>query len=205
MGFPERQTGNIDSAACQCRRGRHRIRLYRREPDSPCHVDLQAHSTRGEGNKVVRYMPVALVHTRAWLKNAIEEGQSDDARMILRGNLKDYPFVDPKLGLFRVTVKARGTSLHYADGWPRIDNIKGDVLIERNFIEVHAVSGEIGGTRLGKVRRGFPNSTATTTWWKSRGSPKARPPLFSISSVPARCASISTALPTPCAPPAPPS
>jgi uncharacterized protein (TIGR02099 family) len=126
--------------------------VYRVETGTPGYVDIQARITRAEAKKVPRYMPLTMgENTRNWLKNALEAGHSDDARLTLRGNLGEFPFLNPKQGLFRVTVKARDTSLHYADGWPRIDGIKGDILFERNFMEVHATAGTIQGTKLSKV------------------------------------------------------
>ena len=132
--------------------------VYRVETGTPGYVDIQARINRAEGKRVARYMPITLGEaTRTWLKHAIETGHSDDARLTLRGNLGEFPFLNPKQGLFRVTVKARDTSLHYADGWPRIEGIKGDILFERNFMEVHATAGTIQGTKLSKVDVKIPD------------------------------------------------
>jgi len=130
---------------------------YRPEPGTPGYIDMQARLTRADGRKIERYMPAAMVHTRGWLKNAIAAGGSDDARLTLRGNLRDFPFVNPKQGLFRVTVKAHDVDLNYADGWPAIEKIKGDVLIERNFLEVHGQSAQVRGAKLGKVDVRIPD------------------------------------------------
>ena len=130
---------------------------YRMEPGTPGYVDVQARLTRADGKRVPRYMPNALAHTRDWLKRSMDDGVVDDARLTLRGNLRDYPFLNPKLGLFRVTVKVRDVGLLYSDGWPRLEKIRGDLLFERNFMEVHAQSATTRGAKLTKVDARIPD------------------------------------------------
>jgi uncharacterized protein (TIGR02099 family) len=131
--------------------------LYRVETGTPGYVDMQARITRAEGKRVYRYMPIALSQTRGWLQKAIDEGAVDEARLTLRGNLRDYPYMNPKLGLFRVNVKVRDVGLVYAEGWPRLDKIRADLLFEKNFMEIHAQSAAMRGTKLSHVDVRIPD------------------------------------------------
>jgi len=131
--------------------------LYRVETGTPGYVDLQARITRAEGKRVYRYMPNTLTNTRSWLKKSLDEGVVDDARFILRGNLRDYPYFNPKQGLFRVTVKVHDAGLIYAEGWPRLEKIRADLLFEKNFMEVHAQSAATRGAKLTSVDVRIPD------------------------------------------------
>jgi uncharacterized protein (TIGR02099 family) len=131
--------------------------LYRVETGTPGYVDIQARITRAEGKRVYRYMPIALSQTRGWLQKSIDEGAVDEARLILRGNLRDYPYLNPKLGLFRVNVKVRDVGMIYAEGWPRLEKIRADLLFEKNFMEIHAQSAAMRGTRLNHVDVRIPD------------------------------------------------
>ena len=126
--------------------------LYRSEPDTPGHVELNARLTRGVGARAQRYLPKHLEVTRAWLQTAIEKGSVDEAVFHLKGNLRDFPFVDPKRGAFKVALKLSDTNLLYASGWPRIENARGELVFERNSMEFRSnAAGMIGLARLGRV------------------------------------------------------
>ena len=126
---------------------------YRAVPDSPGYMELSGRLTRGEAARVHRYMPAALSPgLRTWVKEAIEAGHSNDVRFKLRGNLFDFPFVDPKEGEFQVAVKVEGGRLFYADAWPRANDIKGDLLFERSSMSFKSrTAGTILGAKIGAL------------------------------------------------------
>ena len=47
-----------------------------------------------------------------------------------RGDLAKFPFRNPKDGTFRVTARVTDGLLDYAQGWPKIDGISGELLFE---------------------------------------------------------------------------
>jgi len=131
---------------------------YRAVPGTSGYVDLNGHLDRADARRVYRYMPLSTgAHTRVWLKGAIDEGGADDVRLTLRGNLRDFPYLDHKLGLFRVTVKTRDIGIVYSEGWPRIEKIRGDLIFEGNSLELHSQSAMTRGTRLTRVDIRIPD------------------------------------------------
>ncbi|MDP1634316.1 MAG: DUF3971 domain-containing protein, partial [Gallionellaceae bacterium] len=88
---------------------------------------------------------------RDWLRVSITGGRSDDARLRLKGDLKDFPFADGKNGIFQVSAKFAGANLRYAPDWPGIDNIAGDLLFEGKRMRISASRGSIYGVTVSKV------------------------------------------------------
>ena len=125
---------------------------YRPTPVGPGVVDLQARLTRADGTAVWRYMPLVVNRdTREWLQHSIVGGTALDARLRLKGDLKDFPFVDNKGGQFQVRARIAGAHLDYAQGWPAIDAIDGELLFEGAGMKVTADRGRIFGVQLAAV------------------------------------------------------
>lgn len=121
-------------------------------------VDLQARLTRANGAAVWRYMPLTVNRdTRDWLQHSIVGGTAHDARLRLKGDLKDFPFVDGKGGQFQVRARIAGARLEYADGWPAIDGIDGELLFEGAGLKVSAERGRIFGVGLSQVSAVVPD------------------------------------------------
>jgi uncharacterized protein (TIGR02099 family) len=114
-------------------------------------VDLSAELQRADVRSLDRYVPrVGILgeKTRAWLVGAIREGTSTDTRLRLRGDLRQFPFRDSAEGQFEVVAKFRDGVLAYADGWPEIRAIDGELRIERDRLEVVARSARILGAQV---------------------------------------------------------
>lgn len=101
---------------------------YRYTGEGPGSIDLKAGLAHVDGRAVWRYMPsVVNTTTRHWLRDALLAGTGSEAKLILQGDLSHFPFVDKKQGQFLVTVKAHDVTLDYANGWPQISGIDGDL------------------------------------------------------------------------------
>lgn len=130
---------------------------YRYSGDGPGEIDLEASIERANGNVVWRYMPHAVnANARDWLRRGIVSGTAHDARLVLNGNLRDFPFRDPATGKFLVTAKARDVRIDYADGWPVIDGVSGDMSFDFGM-HVHATAGRILGAELPDVKVSIPD------------------------------------------------
>lgn len=120
-------------------------------------MDITAHLSRGEATAVYRYLPHAVgQHTYEWVRQALLSGQSDDTRLVLKGDLKHFPF-DKGGGEFKVAVKMVNGSLEYAQGWPRISGVNGMLVFHDKAMSLTADSGRILGARLGPVRVSIPD------------------------------------------------
>ncbi|MBS1144781.1 MAG: hypothetical protein H6R14_2187 [Proteobacteria bacterium] len=130
---------------------------YRYTGDGPGEIDLTASVERGEGTAVWRYMPHAVnAAARNWIRRGIVGGRGYDGKLILKGNLRDFPFRDGKGGKFIVTAKAAGARVDYADGWPVIDDIDADMSFDTGM-RIKASKGRILGATLADVKVDIPD------------------------------------------------
>ena len=130
---------------------------YRTAGSTRGSIDLTGNLTRADARYVSRYVPLVLgKNARDWLDTAFIAGQSNDVSLRLKGNLDDFPFAEGKGGVFQVAAKVTGGVLHYADGWPRIENIAGDLIFRGKRMDVYARQGAIFNVRLAKVHVEIP-------------------------------------------------
>ncbi len=133
---------------------------YAWQGEGPGVIDLTAQLARADGKATARYLPLSSVmgaHARDWVASAVLAGRASDVRLRLKGDLRDFPFVDPAKGQFQVTAKVSDAVLDYAAGWPRIEAIEGSLLFERDRIEVLGSSGSILGVKIADVRVALPS------------------------------------------------
>lgn len=127
--------------------------------DGPGAIDLWAQLNRADARQLAKYLPHGAMmggeKTREWLVRAIVAGRSSDARLRLRGDLRDFPFTDPTRGQFNVTARIEDGVLDYAAGWPRIEKIEGELVFDRERMQIAARSGTIQGAALSDVRVGI--------------------------------------------------
>ena len=129
---------------------------YRYSGDGPGDIDLLASIDRGEGTAVWRYMPHAVnADARAWIRRGIVGGRGYDGRLVLKGNLKDFPFRNGG-GQFIVTAKAADAKVDYAAGWPVIEHIDADMSFGIGM-KIQASKGKILGASLSGVSVELPD------------------------------------------------
>ncbi|MDR2614779.1 MAG: TIGR02099 family protein, partial [Candidatus Accumulibacter sp.] len=134
---------------------------YRTTGDGPGSIDVSAALERADARAVWRYLPhVVGRDTRDWLRDSLLAGRATETRLILKGDLKDFPFLDERLGQFLVTVKAHDAVLDYAKGWPRIEGIFADVRFAGKHMTIEAQQGQILGARLTNTRVHIPDLDA---------------------------------------------
>jgi uncharacterized protein YhdP len=128
--------------------------------EGPGVVDLTAQLSRAEGKSTAKYLPMSPLmgaRVRDWTAAAVLGGEASNVQLRLKGDLRDFPFVDPAKGQFQVAAKISGGILDYVSGWPRIEEIDGDLLFERDRIDVVGRSGSILGARLANVHVSLPS------------------------------------------------
>jgi uncharacterized protein (TIGR02099 family) len=126
---------------------------WRGGDSGPGTADFSGQLTRVDASRVARYVPLTVARdTRTWIEGAFIAGQSNDVRFQVKGDLARFPFPDNKGGTFFVIAKVTGGTLHYGDGWPRIENIEGDLAFRGRRMDISARNGSIHGVRLPKVR-----------------------------------------------------
>lgn len=143
---------------------------YRYKPGGSGEIDLTARLTRANAGAAWRYMPhVTTPEVRAWLRNGIVAGRSDDTRLRLKGDLEHFPFVDPKLGSFQVSGRFAGAVLRFAPGWPEMKDVAGDLLFEGRRMLITAHQGAVRGVGVSGVSAEIPDLGADDTQLLVRG------------------------------------
>jgi uncharacterized protein (TIGR02099 family) len=133
---------------------------YSNAGSGPGIIDVSAQFNRADAAHVAKYLPHARLmggdKTRDWLTSAIVAGHSGDVRVRIRGDLREFPFSDPLRGQFTVSARIERGVLNYADGWPRIHDINGELLFDRDRMEMVGRSGHIQNVALANVRVSIP-------------------------------------------------
>jgi uncharacterized protein (TIGR02099 family) len=116
----------------------------------PGTIDLHVKLARAPLADAHRYVPTIIAPSlREWLRRGIGGGTTSEATLVLVGDLAQFPFRDGKGGRFALQVKASDVALTYADGWPAITGIAGDVRIEGAHVSIDAARGRMGDIALG--------------------------------------------------------
>ncbi len=146
---------------------------YRNTGEGPGSIDLTAALTRGDARAVWRYMPKAVnADARYWLRDSLLSGSASDARLTLKGNLADFPFLDKTKGQFLVTVKANDVTLDYGTGWPKITGIYGDLRFEGAGMKIDIERGTMLGAHLEKTYAEIPDFDAPVSLLIVKGRAK---------------------------------
>ncbi len=139
---------------------------YAYDGKGPGVIDLSAQLERAASRHLAKYLPLASImgaETRNWVATSVLDGKSSDVRLRLKGDLRDFPFADASKGQFRVAAKVSGGALDYATGWPRVEGVDGELLFERDRMEITGRSGSILGTKVSNVRVSIPSLLAERT------------------------------------------
>lgn len=132
--------------------------IYRTAGSTRGSIDLTGSLTRADARFVGRYIPLTVGKSaRDWLDAAFLAGQSNDVSLRLKGNLDDFPFPEGRDGVFQVAAKVTGGALRYAEGWPPIQNIAGDLVFRGRRMDVRARQGSVFGARLSRVNVEIPD------------------------------------------------
>ncbi len=115
-------------------------------------ADLSGTLVRADAQQIWRYVPKSLSATQAWLKRALSAGEASDTRFRLKGALQDFPFADTKTGIFELKTRASGVVLDFADGWPPISALRGDLTFRGRRMDIRVQSAETLGVQLSDVR-----------------------------------------------------
>ncbi|MES2355258.1 MAG: YhdP family protein [Pseudomonadota bacterium] len=125
---------------------------YRDMGDKPGIIDFNGRFDRFDGRYIAFYLPSILRPVvREWLEGAIQGGNVSQATLRVVGDMNHFPFPDEKNGQFLLNVKLSDGILKFAEAWPSIKNIRGDVTLRGHGLEVKASEGTILGAKLSSV------------------------------------------------------
>ncbi len=119
-------------------------------------LDLQGQLTRADGTRVFRYLPLEIPqHTRRYVQESVTRGVASTVDFLVRGDLNEVPFPNPRDGDFRIAAKVSDVNYAYAPpslaaagktlAWPALTGVSGDLIFERNGMRVRNARGRIVG------------------------------------------------------------
>jgi uncharacterized protein (TIGR02099 family) len=118
----------------------------------PGALDLKAHLTRTNVEHLYHYLPLRThAGVRDWLKRALQRGTSNDVRIVVNGNLSEFPFPQGKGGQFLMTMKGQGGVLDYAAQWPPLSDIDADLAFDGTRFTLDATSAKILGATISRT------------------------------------------------------
>jgi uncharacterized protein (TIGR02099 family) len=152
---------------------KHRLHLGEGNAKAPAAIDLSARISEFDVTKIGRYLPVQTPETlRNWLTGALTSGSMRDVALVVKGDLANFPFnvdkpTDKSRGQFSIAGKIDNGVLNYSPGnftndgkaplWPLLEEIKGNLIVDRSRLEIKAESAKTGSVALSDVKATIPD------------------------------------------------
>ena len=121
---------------------------YTTAAGGPGVIDFTARLNRTDARHVARYIPFMNKAALDWLDRALLAGHASEVSLRLKGDLKDFPFQSAKGGVFQIAAKVTDATLHYADGWPVISGISGQLHFDGRRMDVTSNKASVLGARV---------------------------------------------------------
>lgn len=119
----------------------------------PGRLQLQGKLSRGQANRVWRYLPSVLpASARYYVRDALKSGQGEKVRFHVDGDLNEFPFKDDVGGKFRVYVPVKQVTLDYVPEvrqagqpyWPAFSHLDGELIFEGQRLRIERAQGRLG-------------------------------------------------------------
>lgn len=131
---------------------------YRYDGHGPGQIDLTGLIDTVPAARVPDYLPYVVGHdTLKWLGAALQGGQARNARLLLKGDLADFPFKGGKGGLFSVKADVADGRLRFDPAWPEIDGIQAQLLFENERMQIFSQQASTLGVPLHQVAVSIPD------------------------------------------------
>ena len=117
-------------------------------------LDLQAGISRADGARVHRYLPLGVPkEARQYVRESVVQGTATGARFRVKGDLRHFPFKNPRQGDFRITADVRDVTYAFVPpsatkgtvSWPALTQLSGTLVFERNGMQVKGAAGHFAG------------------------------------------------------------
>jgi uncharacterized protein (TIGR02099 family) len=134
-------------------------------------LDMSGRLTRGQATSVARYLPLGIpAETRDYVARSVLGGQVEAATFKVKGDLWQFPFSNAKEGEFRIAGTVSDVTLAYVPGapgeappWPAFDHVGGELVFDRNSMEIRQARARVYGYELSGVQGGIRNLADKST------------------------------------------
>ncbi|MBK4999628.1 TIGR02099 family protein [Pseudomonas sp. S31] len=131
------------------------IRLFL-EPDHESYMDLRVGLTEGDGRYTAKYLPEVLSPALdEWLRSAIVKGNVEQGYFQYQGSLNHG--ATPEARSISLFFKVNDAALDFQPGWPQVQHVDGDVLIEDSGVRIKARKGLLLDTQVSDVSVDIPH------------------------------------------------
>ncbi len=117
-------------------------------------LDLQASLSRADGKQVYRYLPLVVNRlARDYVRDAVQDGKSDDVQFVMKGDISQFPRIAPQKGIFKITAQVRDAQFAYVPQrlqmpgelpWPSLRKLNGELVIDGMQLHVKNASATLG-------------------------------------------------------------
>ncbi len=127
-------------------------RIYAKISEDSLYTDSQFYLDSAKANAVGNYFPELdkTQTTKKWLTEAIHEGEVESATVIMRGNMRAFPF-HKQSGVFQTHVNVEKGILEYKKDWPLLNDVEASVAINKDHIDITSRQATTLGSRIKKV------------------------------------------------------
>jgi uncharacterized protein (TIGR02099 family) len=143
------------------------------------HIDL---------NKIHRLLPPGTeTDLRHWLTQGLLQGRLENASVRIKGNLAELPFAKKGIldqNIFHITGKINEGKINYLPGefakdgvnpyWPLLSKINGQIIFDRESMDINAESGETEGIPVTKVHARIPDLLSNNVMLEIDGTASGR-------------------------------
>ncbi|CAM3316179.1 YhdP family protein [Pseudomonas plecoglossicida] len=120
------------------------------------YMDLRVGLTEGDGRYTAKYLPEVLSPALdEWLRSAIVKGNVDQGYFQYQGSLNHG--ATPEARSISLFFKVRDAALDFQPGWPQVQHVDGDVLIEDSGVRIKARKGLLLDTQVSDVSVDIPH------------------------------------------------
>jgi uncharacterized protein (TIGR02099 family) len=118
-------------------RSNHQLKLIIPKNQQPTFIDLNTTFSGLAVNRAKVYFPTTLMRKGLvdYLDKAFIAGQATNGKMLLYGNLVDFPFRQHQ-GVFQILFDAHNVTMNYAPQWPLFEQLEARVMFLNDSVEI---------------------------------------------------------------------
>lgn len=118
-------------------------------------LDLQGSLARAQAARVYRYLPLVLpASVRDYVRDAVRGGSASNVTFLVKGDLHQLPFTNPKQGEFHIAANLQDTTFAFmprqlqAAGekpWPALTHLSAGLVFDREAMQIKNATGRFAG------------------------------------------------------------
>ncbi len=124
-------------------------------------ADINMLVSRGRIGSLGPYWPQRVMKENVvnWLDRSLLDGDIENGRLQIRGDLDDFPFTAGE-GIFQSVARVKGVQLQYATGWPVAQQVDAVARFWGSSMRVEGSVGDVGGVPVQQATATIENLKA---------------------------------------------